>query len=189
MLKNERMPMKNVAIFGSTGSIGESTLNIIRENPDKFHAVTLVAGKNIDKLISQIEEFSPENVYITAEENADRLKKLFPSLNVYFGDDGMESVSQRTDFDISVSALVGIAGLSPTYNMIKNGKTVALANKEVLVAGGELIMKTAKESGAKLLTVDSEHSAIMQCLQGESVNKIDKILLTASGGPFFDKEI
>ena len=181
--------MKNVAIFGSTGSIGESTLNIIRENPDKFHAVTLVAGKNIDKLISQIEEFSPENVYITAEENADRLKKLFPSLNVYFGDDGMEAVSQRTDFDISVSALVGIAGLSPTYNMIKNGKTVALANKEVLVAGGELIMKTAKESGAKLLTVDSEHSAIMQCLQGESVNKIDKILLTASGGPFFDREI
>lgn len=181
--------MKNVAIFGSTGSIGESTLNIIRENPDKFHAVTLVAGKNIDKLISQIEEFSPENVYITAEENADRLKKLFPSLNVYFGDDGMESVSQRTDFDISVSALVGIAGLSPTYNMIKNGKTVALANKEVLVAGGELIMKTAKKSGAKLLTVDSEHSAIMQCLQGESVNKIDKILLTASGGPFFDREI
>ena len=181
--------MKNVAIFGSTGSIGESTLNIIRENPDKFHAVTLVAGKNIDKLIAQIEEFSPENVYITAEENADRLKKLFPSLNVYFGDDGMEAVSQRTDFDISVSALVGIAGLSPTYNMIKNGKTVALANKEVLVAGGELIMRTAKESGAKLLTVDSEHSAIMQCLQGESANKIDKILLTASGGPFFDKEI
>lgn len=181
--------MKRIAIFGSTGSIGESTLNIIRENPKKFRAVTLVAGKNIEKLIEQIKEFSPDNVYITAEENAKRLKDIFPSLNVYCGEAGMEAVSQRTDFDISVSALVGIAGLAPTYNMIKNGKTVALANKEVLVAGGELIMKTAKESGAKLLTVDSEHSAIMQCLQGETGNKIDKILLTASGGPFFDKDI
>ena len=101
----------------------------------------------------------------------------------------MEEISQRTDFDIAVSALVGVAGLSPTYNMIKNGKTVALANKEVLVAGGELVMNTAKQSGAVLLTVDSEHSAIMQCLRGESENPIDKILLTASGGPFFDKEI
>ncbi|MBQ8447581.1 MAG: 1-deoxy-D-xylulose-5-phosphate reductoisomerase [Clostridia bacterium] len=181
--------MKKVAIFGSTGSIGESTLNIVRENPDKFRAVTLVAGKNIEKLISQINEFKPENVYITSEENAARLREAFPRLNVYCGEAGMEEISKRTDFDISVSALVGIAGLAPTYNMIKNGKTVALANKEVLVAGGELIMKTAKESGATLLTVDSEHSAIMQCLRGEEHNPIDKILLTASGGPFFDKEI
>ena len=154
--------MKRIAIFGSTGSIGESTLNIVRENPDKFYAATLVAGKNIEKLIAQINEFHPENVYITSEENAERLRALFPALRVYCGEDGMEEISKRTDFDISVSALVGIAGLSPTYNMIKNGKTVALANKEVLVAGGELIMKTAKESGATLLTVDSEHSAIMQ---------------------------
>ena len=181
--------MKRIAIFGSTGSIGESTLNIIRENPTKFRAVTLVAGKNIEKLIAQINEFNPENVYITSKENAARLREAFPALRVYFGEDGMEEISQRTDFDVSVSALVGIAGLSPTYNMIKNGKTVALANKEVLVAGGELIMKTAKESGATLLTVDSEHSAIMQCLRGEEDNPIDKILLTASGGPFFDKEI
>jgi 1-deoxy-D-xylulose-5-phosphate reductoisomerase len=181
--------MKHIAIFGSTGSIGESTLNIIRENPEKFRAVTLVAGKNIEKLISQINEFKPENAYITSEENANRLKSLFPNLRVYYGDEGMEVISLRTDFDISVSALVGIAGLAPTYNMIKNGKTVALANKEVLVAGGELIMRTAKESGATLLTVDSEHSAIMQCLRGEEQNPIDKILLTASGGPFFDKDI
>ena len=101
----------------------------------------------------------------------------------------MEEISELTDFDIAVSALVGVAGLLPTYNMIKNGKCVALANKEVLVAGGELIMRTAKKSGALLLTVDSEHSAIMQCLNGEKRNKIEKILLTASGGPFFDKEI
>ncbi len=181
--------MKKIAIFGSTGSIGDSTLEVVRENPDLFKAVTLVAGKNIDKLIKQIEEFKPQKVYITSEENANKLKEKFTDIKVYFGEDGMEEISKSTDFDIGVSALVGIAGLRPTYNMIKNGKTVALANKEVLVAGGKLIMDTAKENNAILLTVDSEHSAIMQSLQGEKQNKIDKILLTASGGPFFDKEI
>ncbi len=183
------MKMKKITIFGSTGSIGESTLNVIRENPDLFQVVTLVAGKNIEKLMEQIQEFKPQNVYIMAEENASKIKGLYPSLRVYHGEEGLEEISQLTDFDISVSALVGVAGLKPTYNMIKNGKTVALANKEVLVAGGKLIMDTARKNKATLLTVDSEHSAIMQCLQGEKQNKIDKILLTASGGPFFDKEI
>lgn len=181
--------MKKIAVFGSTGSIGQSTLAVIRENPEDFKAVTLVAGKNIEKLVSQIKEFAPENVYISSEENAEKLRRLFPGLRIFCGEQGMEDISGRTDFDVSVSALVGVAGLAPTYNMIKNGKTVALANKEVLVAGGKLIMDTAKESGATLLTVDSEHSAIMQCLRGEEENKIEKILLTASGGPFFDKEI
>jgi 1-deoxy-D-xylulose-5-phosphate reductoisomerase len=181
--------MKNVAIFGSTGSIGESTLNVIRENKDLFNIVTLVAGKNIKKLIEQIEEFKPKNVYIIDKENSDILKEKYKDINVFYGEEGMEEISKLVDYDISISALVGIAGLKPTYNMIKNGKTVALANKEVLVAGGKLIMKTAKENGAKLLTVDSEHSAIMQCLNGEDNNPIDKILLTASGGPFFNKEI
>lgn len=181
--------MKKVAIFGSTGSIGESTLNVIRENQDLFQVITLVAGQNIEKLMEQIEEFKPKNVYITAKENADKLKEKYTQLAVFYGKEGMEQISNLTDFDVSVSALVGIAGLQPTYNMIKNGKTVLLANKEVLVAGGKLIMDTAKENKATLLTVDSEHSAIMQCLQGEKQNKIDKILLTASGGPFFDKEI
>lgn len=181
--------MKKVAIFGSTGSIGESTLNVVRENPNLFKVVTLVAGKNVDKLIKQIKKFKPTNVYIIDKENADKIIELYKDIQVFYGEQGMEEISNLVDFDISISALVGIAGLKPTYNMIKNGKTVALANKEVLVAGGELIMKTAKENGAKLLTVDSEHSAIMQCLKGEETNKIDKILLTASGGPFFDKEI
>lgn len=181
--------MKNIAIFGSTGSIGESTLNVVRENLDLFNVVTLVAGNNIEKLIEQIEEFKPKNVYIIKKENAEILENRYKDIKVFYGEKGMEEISQLVDFDISISALVGIAGLKPTYNMLKNGKTVALANKEVLVAGGELIIKTAKENGAKLLTVDSEHSAIMQCLNGEENNPIDKILLTASGGPFFDKEI
>ena len=180
--------MKKIAIFGSTGSIGTSTLNVIRENPDLFEVQTLVARTSLDKLVEQIKEFKPKNVYIESKENADKIKELF-DVNVYYGEEGMERISQLTDFDISVSALVGIAGLRPTYNMIKNGMTVALANKEVLVTGGELIINTAKKSGARLLTLDSEHSAIMQCLNGEEHNKISKILLTASGGPFFDKEI
>ena len=181
--------MKNIAIFGSTGSIGTSTLNVVRENKDLFNVVTLVAGKNISKLIEQIDEFKPKNIYIIDKKNADIIEKKYPNINIYYGEDGLEEISNLIDFDISVSALVGIAGLKPTYNMIKNGKTVALANKEVLVTGGNLIMQTAKKSGAKLLTVDSEHSAIMQCLNGEEENLIDKILLTASGGPFFDKTI
>ena len=180
---------KRVAIFGSTGSIGTSTLNVIRNNKDKFEVASLVAGNNIERLIEQINEFNPKHVYIKSEENSKILKSKFKDLDVYYGEQGMKDISNLTDYDIAVSALVGIAGLEPTYNMIKNGKTVALANKEVLVAGGELIINTAKEKNAKLLTVDSEHSAIMQCLNGEENNKIDKILLTASGGPFFDKEI
>lgn len=180
---------KRISIFGSTGSIGTSTLNIIRNNPNLFEVSTLVAGNNIDKLIEQIEEFKPTHVYIISEENSNILRSRYSSLDIYYGEQGMKDISNLTDYDIVVSALVGIAGLEPTYNMIKHGKTVALANKEVLVAGGELIINTAKENNATLLTVDSEHSAIMQCLNGERNNRIDKILLTASGGPFFDKEI
>lgn len=180
---------KRISIFGSTGSIGTSTLNVIRNHPDIFEVVTLVAGENIKRLIEQINEFKPKHVYIKSEENSKLLKKEFPTLDIYYGCQGMEKISNLVDYDIAVSALVGIAGLKPTYNMIKNGKTVALANKEVLVVGGELIMNLAKKNKATLLTIDSEHSAIMQCLNGEKNNKIDKILLTASGGPFFDKEI
>lgn len=171
------------------GSIGTSTLNVIRTHKDKFEVSILVAGKNIAKLIEQIREFKPKHVYITSEENAKILKSNFADLDVYYGEIGMEQISCLTDYDIGVSALVGIAGLKPTYNMIKAGKTVALANKEVLITGGNLIIDAAKKYGATLLTVDSEHSAIMQCLNGESNNPIDKILLTASGGPFFNKEI
>lgn len=181
--------MKKIAIFGSTGSIGKSTLNVIRENKDLFEVVTLVAGKNLKLLMAQIEEFHPHNVYIIDEDDARILKQKYKNIDVYYGEQGMNEISQLVDFDVSISALVGVAGLRPTYNMIKNGKTVALANKEVLVAGGKIIMKLAKETNAKILTIDSEHSAIMQCLNGEENNEIDKILLTASGGPFFDKAI
>lgn len=181
--------MKELAIFGSTGSIGCSTLNVVRRHRDRFAVSILTAGRNLQRLIEQIREFNPRHVYIIGEKDAAVLKALFPGLDVYRGEDGMDKVSRLTDFDIGVSALVGVAGLRPTWNMINNGKTVALANKEVLVAGGRLVMEAARKQGAALLTVDSEHSAIMQCLRGENHGEIERILLTASGGPFFDREI
>lgn len=181
--------MKELAIFGSTGSIGCSTLNVVRRHRDRFAVSILAAGHNLQRLIEQIREFNPRHVYIIGEKDAAVLKALFPGLDIYRGEDGMDKVSRLTDFDIGVSALVGVAGLRPTWNMINNGKTVALANKEVLVAGGRLVMEAARKQGAVLLTVDSEHSAIMQCLRGENHGEIERILLTASGGPFFDREI
>ena len=181
--------MKELAIFGSTGSIGCSTLNVVRRHRDRFAVSILAAGRNLQRLIEQIREFTPRHVYIIGEKDAAVLKALFPGLDIYRGEDGMDKVSRLTDFDIGVSALVGVAGLRPTWNMINNGKTVALANKEVLVAGGRLVMEAARKQGAALLTVDSEHSAIMQCLRGETHGEIERILLTASGGPFFDREI
>lgn len=181
--------MKELAIFGSTGSIGCSTLNVVRRHRDRFAVSILTAGRNLQRLIEQIREFNPRHVYIIGEKDAAVLKALFPGLDIYRGEDGMDKVSRLTDFDIGVSALVGVAGLRPTWNMINNGKTVALANKEVLVAGGRLVMEAARKRGAALLTVDSEHSAIMQCLRGENHGEIERILLTASGGPFFDREI
>lgn len=181
--------MKELAIFGSTGSIGCSTLNVVRRHRDRFAVSILAAGRNLQRLIEQIREFNPRHVYIIGEKDAAVLKALFPGLDIYRGEDGMDKVSRLTDFNIGVSALVGVAGLRPTWNMINNGKTVALANKEVLVAGGRLVMEAARKQGAALLTVDSEHSAIMQCLRGENHGEIERILLTASGGPFFDREI
>ena len=181
--------MKELAIFGSTGSIGCSTLNVVRRGRDRFAVSILTAGHNLQRLIEQIREFTPRHVYILEKQDAEALREQFPGLDVYWGAEGMDAISRLTDFDIGVSALVGVAGLRPTWNMIQNGKTVALANQEVLVAGGRLVMEAAKERHATLLTVDSEHSAIMQCLRGEKHAEIERILLTASGGPFFEKEI
>lgn len=187
---------KKVAIFGSTGSIGTSTLQVILNNPHLFEVVTLVAGSNVDLLIEQAKEFMPKYLYIKDASNASKLFNVLKNSNVsiskeniFYGETGMEEISSIYEFDIAVSALVGIAGLKPTYNLIMSGKDIALANKEVLVTGGSLIIEHAKKYNARLLTVDSEHSAIMQCLEGEKQNPIEKILLTASGGPFFTKDL
>ena len=181
---------KRIAIFGSTGSIGGSTLNVIRRNPERFEVSALVAGQNVEKLSEQIREFSPRHVYIASPAHRELLLRRFPGLDVYCGGtQGLEEIAALEDFDLGVSALVGIAGLSPTLKMIQNGKDVALANKEVLVTGGALVTGAAAQSGARLLTVDSEHSAVMQCLRGENPRRLSRIFLTASGGPFLDREI
>ncbi len=176
--------MKKLAIFGCTGSIGTQTLDIVRENPDKFKVAALTCGKNIKLLAEQIREFSPSVVCVSEAADADALREAFPGLDVVSGREGLVYVAGQADYDIIENSLVGMAGLEPTYHAIMSGRTIALANKETLVAGGALIMKTAAEKGVQILPVDSEHSAVFQSLEGYDRIQLRRIILTASGGPF-----
>ncbi len=175
--------MKRIAILGSTGSIGTQALDIIEKNPDKYKVVALTCNSSVDKLREQIKKFSPEIAATGSKEDRDRLAKEFPGTEILWGDDGLVEAA-CCDCDMVLNSLLGISGLVPTYHAIRNGTDIALANKETLVTGGELIMSEAKRRGVKILPVDSEHSAIFQCLQGNADNRIKRILLTASGGPF-----
>lgn len=175
--------MKKIAILGSTGSIGTQALDIIGNNRDKFSVGVLSCSRQIDLLMEQINSFRPELVVVEQEKDALLLKKRYPGIEVDFGDKGLIQAASG-NWDMVLNSLMGIRGLAPTYHSLAAGNDIAFANKETLVAGGELIMKTAAESGAKLLPVDSEHSAIFQCLQGNHRKDMRRILLTASGGPF-----
>ena len=177
------MKLKKVTILGSTGSIGTQALDVIRENIDKYKVVTLTCGRNIELLRKQIEEFQPEFVVTEREEDAAKLAKEFSGVEFSYGEKGLVEAA-TSDGDIVLNSLMGMRGLVPTYNAIAAGKDIALANKETLVAGGELVMSKVKEKDVKLLPVDSEHSAIFQCLMGNEGKEIKRILLTASGGPF-----
>lgn len=181
--------MKKISLLGSTGSIGTQCLDIIRENRDKYQVVALACGSNVDLLSEQIEEFSPVLAAVADEKAAQELQKNYPGTEISWGRQGLIDVA-CADCDMVVNGLMGIRGMEPTYHAIMSGKDVALANKETLVAGGEIIMKAAYEKEIKLLPVDSEHSAIFQCLEGNKNRNINRILLTASGGPFrgFSKE-
>ena len=181
--------MKKISLLGSTGSIGTQCLDIIRENRDKYQVVALACGSNVDLLSEQIEEFSPVLAAVADEKAAQELQKNYPGTESSWGRQGLIDVA-CADCDMVVNGLMGIRGMEPTYHAIMSGKDVALANKETLVAGGEIIMKAAYEKAIKLLPVDSEHSAIFQCLEGNKGRNINRILLTASGGPFrgFSKE-
>lgn len=175
--------MKNITILGSTGSIGQSTVDIIRDNPDKFNIIGLSCNNNIDLLRKQILEFNPKFVSISNEKKASEIKEKFKNIQVLSGESGnIELVKMQAD--MVVNALMGISGLLPTYEAIMNGKDIALANKETMVTGGELIMKAVKKMGVRLLPIDSEHSAIFQCLESRLGSDIKRIILTASGGPF-----
>ena len=177
--------MKNITILGSTGSIGTQTLDIVRANDD-LRVVAIAAGSNIQKLEEQIREFHPEIVCVYNEEAAANLKIAVAdtSVKVVAGMDGLIETAVYKGTDIVVTAFVGMIGILPTFEAIKAGKDIALANKETLVTAGHLVIQAAKDYGVKILPVDSEHSAIFQSLNGENRKEIDKILLTASGGPF-----
>ena len=176
--------MKKIAILGSTGSIGTQALDIIRNNSDKFEATVLSCGKRVEKLSEQIEEFHPKIVVVSDEKQAMELSHKHKNVEVLFGENGLIEAASKSDHDIVLNSLMGIRGLAPTYAAICANKDIALANKETLVAGGEVVMKAVKEHNVKMLPVDSEHSAIFQSLQGNCDAKIKRILLTASGGPF-----
>ena len=181
---------KRIAIFGSTGSIGTQALDVIRANPQLFEVEILTAHTNEELLIQQAKEFKPNAVVIVDEKKYSKVKDALAStdVKVFTGEKSLEEVAQFDTYDMMLAAIVGFAGLKPTLKAIENKKAIALANKETLVVAGDIVMKLAVENRVPIIPVDSEHSAIFQCLVGESRNKIEKIILTASGGPFRGKK-
>lgn len=177
---------RTIAILGSTGSIGTQTLQVVEEHPDLFEVYAITAGNNVERLIEQAHKFNPEAVVIADESKYETLKEALADkpIKIYAGYDSICQIVKASPIDIVVTAMVGFSGLRPTIEAIKAGKAIALANKETLVVAGEYITQLAIEHKVPLLPVDSEHSAIFQCLAGETNNGIEKIILTASGGPF-----
>jgi 1-deoxy-D-xylulose-5-phosphate reductoisomerase len=179
---------KRIALLGSTGSIGTQALDVISRFPEKFTVEVLTAGNNIDLLIQQARKYLPDSVVIGNPVHYNLLKeslKKYP-VKVYAGNDAIDQVVTGNNIDIVIASMVGYSGLKPTLSAIGAGKNVALANKETLVAAGQIICNAALRSGSKIIPVDSEHSAILQCLAGETGNPVEKITLTASGGPFLN---
>ncbi|PJD94715.1 MAG: 1-deoxy-D-xylulose-5-phosphate reductoisomerase [Parachlamydia sp.] len=176
--------MKKIALLGSTGSIGQSTLQVARHLQDSVRVVALAAHSNIDLLEQQAREFLPDLIAVYDTQKASELKKRLPGFKIVPGKEGLNAVAAHPEAEQVVSAISGTIGLCPTIAAIEAGKHVALANKEALVSGGALVMSLVKEKGVQLLPVDSEHSAIFQCLNGEDLTAIRRLILTASGGPF-----
>jgi 1-deoxy-D-xylulose-5-phosphate reductoisomerase len=179
--------MKNICILGSTGSIGQNSLEVIANFPDRYRISCLTANRNIDLLEKQITRFRPDAVAVLDQASASELRgRLNGSVDVYAEESGLEELVTRSSVDVVISSMVGFAGLRPTIAAIKAGKVVALANKETLVAAGEIITRLVREHRATLIPIDSEHSAILQCLLGENPANVARLILTASGGPFLN---
>src|SRR5437016_10228567 len=181
--------MKRIAVLGSTGSIGRSTLSVVESYPDRFKVVSLAAGKNVEAALEQAKRWRPRVVSLSSERDADQLRNQLKAaglgqIDVMHGPSGTVSVATHPDADFVVSAIVGVAGLEATYEAVRAGKTVGLANKECMVAAGEMITAEARRQGKALLPIDSEHNAIHQCLRGGRLEEVERIWLTASGGPF-----
>lgn len=187
---NQPTPAKRIAIFGSTGSIGTQALEVIAANPSRFSVEVLTCGGNVDLLIEQALKFNPNIVVVGDETKYLKVKEALAStdVKVFSGEQALEEVASMDVYDLMLAAIVGYAGLKPTINAINAGKSIALANKETLVVAGDIIMQKAVEKRVPVIPVDSEHSAIFQCLVGEMCNPIGKIILTASGGPFLGKK-
>lgn len=181
--------IKNISILGSTGSVGTQALEVVRANPNLYRIDALTAQNNAELLIQQALEFKPEMVVITAEEHYQTVKNALPGIQVLSGEDALIAAVQLPQTQLVLTAIMGSVGLKPTIAAIEAKKDIGLANKETLVVAGELVMKLAVTHGVKIIPVDSEHSAIFQCLVGEESNPIEKIFLTASGGPFRGKDL
>ena len=181
--------MRNLTVLGSTGSIGKNTLQVVSRFPDRFKIKALTAANNVRQMAEQIRQFEPDLAVVVSEDQANSLKKLLKPgcrTEIMAGDAGYRAAAVHPDVEVVVSAIVGAAGLLPTLAAISAGKHIALANKETLVMAGDLVMRQANACGVSILPVDSEHSAIFQCLAGNRKQDLNKILLTASGGPFRD---
>lgn len=186
----QSISQKRIALFGSTGSIGTQALEVIAANPDKFTAEVLTAHSNDELLIEQAIKFQPNIVVIGDDRKYGKVKSALANtdIKVFAGEQALEEVAAMDVYDMMLAAIVGFAGLRPTLRAVENGKAIALANKETLVVAGDIVMQKAVEYRAPIIPVDSEHSAIFQCLVGETRNKIEKVILTASGGPFLGKK-
>ena len=176
--------MKRLCVLGSTGSIGTQTLDVVSRFPERFRVVGLSAGGNVELIEKQAKQFTPKAICVSDEEKAKELRKKLPSVEVLHGEEGLCRLASSDECDTVVTAIVGAAGLKPTVAAIKAKKNVALANKETLVAGGSVVMPLVKKEGVSLMPIDSEHSAIFQCLHGENWKSIARIVITASGGSF-----
>ncbi len=179
--------MKKIAILGSTGSIGVNALDVVSKNPQQLEVVALAAGRNLEVLKGQIERFSPKIVSVLDKEHAARLKAMFgtaPPPEILWGEEGARRVASAPGAEMVLSAIVGAAGLVPTLEAIEAGKDIALANKETLVTAGPLVVERARSKGVRIIPVDSEHSAVFQCIEGNGEKAVGRVILTASGGPF-----
>jgi 1-deoxy-D-xylulose-5-phosphate reductoisomerase len=183
--------MKRIAILGSTGSIGRSTLNVIENNPERFQLLTMAAGSNVEAALKDARRWKPKVLSLASEQDAEKVRKHLQaeglgSIEVVHGQAGTVRVATHPEVDFVVSAIVGVAGLKATYEAVRAGKEVGLANKECLVAAGELITAEARRQGKPLLPIDSEHNAVHQCMRGGRMNEVERVWLTASGGPFLN---
>jgi 1-deoxy-D-xylulose-5-phosphate reductoisomerase len=183
--------MKRIAILGSTGSIGRSTLNVIENNPERFQLLTMAAGSNTEAALNDARRWKPKVLSLASEQDAEKVRKQLKAeglseIEVVHGQAGTVRVATHSEVDFVVSAIVGVAGLKATYEAVRAGKEVGLANKECLVAAGELITAEARKQGKPLLPIDSEHNAVHQCMRGGKMNEVERVWLTASGGPFLN---